>query len=369
VTRRTIGRPGAPWLLVVALAGGCDGTPGAGIVDAATPPADAGGGRLVLPEPGQLYHGVFPGHEGGEGEEDDITAADVASYEETVGRTVAWVYFSHNWYAGRAFPLATAKWIRERGAVPFIRLMLRSSPEQDIAEPLFTLEAIAGGAFDADLTAWGQAAAGFGTPLLVEWGTEVNGSWFSWNGVWNGGAEVGPGRFREAYRHIVATIRAAGAANITWAFHMDAQDVPDERWNAFERYYPGDDVVDWVGISAYGALEPTDTEWPTFREKMDATVPRVTAMAPGKPVFVFELGVTLGAPGGDAAAWADATLTDLLAGRWPAVRGFSWWNERWENDDDPRHDSDLRVQDVPGLREVMRRHLRSDRIVDRPILR
>ena len=68
--------------------------------------------------------------------------------------------------------------------------MLRSSSDQEIAEPLFTLETIASGAWDADLRAWGEAARAFGTALIVEWGTEMNGRWFSWNGVWNGGAEA-----------------------------------------------------------------------------------------------------------------------------------------------------------------------------------
>ena len=31
--------------------------------------------------------------------------------------------------------------------------------------------------------AWGRAAQTFGTPLIVEFGTEVNGSWFPWNGL------------------------------------------------------------------------------------------------------------------------------------------------------------------------------------------
>jgi hypothetical protein len=85
-------------------------------------------GVLQPPPAGKLYHGVYPG--GISGEEDDITAKDVATYEQTVGKKAAWVYFSHNWFRGREFPEATAAWIRDGGAVPFIRLMLRSSVEK-----------------------------------------------------------------------------------------------------------------------------------------------------------------------------------------------------------------------------------------------
>jgi hypothetical protein len=42
-------------------------------------------------------------------------------------------------------------------------------------------------------------------------------------------------------------------------------------------------------------------------------------------------------------------LADVLGGRWPRLAGFSWWNERWENDDNRQHDSDMRLQDIPEL--------------------
>ena len=43
-------------------------------------------------------------------------------------------------------------------SIPYIRLMLRSSAEQDAAEPVYTLEAINDGEFEADLRLWCTAA-------------------------------------------------------------------------------------------------------------------------------------------------------------------------------------------------------------------
>ena len=68
--------------------------------------------QLILPSPGALYHGVFPG--GASGEEDDVTPAALLEYEAAVDRTVAWVYFSNNWYRDRAFPLETVPQSRRR---------------------------------------------------------------------------------------------------------------------------------------------------------------------------------------------------------------------------------------------------------------
>jgi hypothetical protein len=308
-------------------------------------------GLLRPPPEGSLYHGVYPG--GRSGEEDDLTPADLQAYEALAGKPAAWVYFSHNWYKGRGFPQETASWIRARGSIPFIRLMLRSSPEQDRREPVFRLERIRGGDFDEDLRAWARGARDFGSPLLVEFGTEVNGRWFPWNGWWNGRGQ-GPERFRDAYRHIIRTMRAQGADNILWVFHANHADHPRAGWNRLESYYPGDEYIDCIGVSIYGALTPLEEEWPEFRLSMDAVYPRLAALSPGKPLLLLEFGATRDNPLGDPAAWAQRALADLLGGRWPRVAGFSWWNERWQNDDDPAHDTSMRLQDHPDLAAAFR---------------
>jgi Glycosyl hydrolase family 26 len=317
---------------------------------------------LETPPAGSYYHGVYPG--GKTGEEDDITLKDVRFYQDTVGHKVAWVYFSNNWFHSRAFPIQTASWIRKDGAVPFIRLMLRSSADTDVAESEYTLQAILAGNFDNDLKAWGQAARDFKTPLIVEWGTEMNGQWFSWNGFWNGKQE-GTKLFRDAYRHIVQTI---DAANITWVFHINSDDDPETTWNAFENYYPGDDVVDWLAVSAYSAQSPQDDYWTNFVEQMDLIMPRLTKLA-DKPIMVLEFGATHNNPLGQSSEWADEALGAMLSGHWPKLKGFSWWNETWQNDNNPAHDTDMRVQSNKALADVFRKHLASNKVIDRPIIK
>jgi hypothetical protein len=307
---------------------------------------------------------VYPG--GRTGEEDDLLLSDLTSYEGTVGKTAAWVYFSDNWYRNHRFPLAAATWIRAHGAVPYIRLMLRDHPGA-MPDPEYSLRRILAGDFDADLEAWARAARDFGTPLIVEYGTEVNGRWFPWNGRWNGAGTLagygspsqadGPERFRHAYRRIVRLMRDQGAANITWVFHVNGDDQPGVWWNRFERYYPGDAFVDWVGVSAYGALSPLDDWCDSFRATMDGAYPRLRAMAPAKPVFVLEFGVAKGNPLCGQATWAKAALASLTGGRWRAVVGFSWWNEHWPNDDDPDHDTTMRVQDNGVLAGLFRAYV------------
>ena len=47
-------------------------------------------------------------------------------------------------------------------------------------------------------------------------------------------------------------------------------------------------------------------------------------------------------------------MSDLISLRWPKVIGLSWWNEQWENDNRPAHDTDMRVQDNPRLADAFR---------------
>jgi len=319
--------------------------------------------KAQAPAAGVLYHGVHVAAVSPSGE--PAGPADLASYEQAVGKKAAWVEISHHWFSGRAFPAAQASWIRSTGSVPFIRLMLWSLPQENRPEPLFSLAAILRGDFDADLRAWARAARDFGSPLIAEFGPEANGRWYPWSGWWNGGGETagygdpacpdGPERFRDAYCRIIKIMRdEEGALNITWVFHVNYEDWPAAAWNRLEQYYPGDGYIDWIGVSVYGAQKPQEQQWPEFSDLMNAVYPRLTALSKSKPIVVAECGVTGGSPAGSQSLWAQRALRDLVNNRWPRVIGFAWWNRAWQNDANPVHDTNMRVQDNPALEAVFR---------------
>jgi len=331
---------------------------------AATSHADS----LQPPPDGRLYHGFYYSAE--DSNEHTSTAMDVERYERSVGAGTAWVFFSDFWCEGRQFPTAMCKWIHAMGKIPYVRLMLRSEFDQNRAEKLFTLDAIIAGKFDADLTQWAAGAKNFGTPLLVEWGTECNGEWFAWNGKWNGKAD-GPAKFVLAWRHLVKLIRDSGCGNITWVWHVNDSDVPSVVWNRLENYYPGNDYVDWVAVSAYGFLRPDEKGKPErLRDLLDEVYPRLMAVAPRKPLILAEFGCTQRHPKIAASAWARDALTDLLSSRWPHISGFCWWNEAWQNDDVRKHDTNMIVMDDPALAKAFQEQLSTakDRIQETAIL-
>jgi hypothetical protein len=334
----------------------------------------ARGGQLVAPPPpGKLYQGLYFDEPTAEKDptEHDVTSADVARFEQTLATKTAWIFFSDNWFESREFPVATCEWIRGLGKVPYLRLMLRSDVEQNRTEKTFTLANILAEKFDDDLKAWARDAKSFGSPILIEWGTEPNGDWFSWNGKWNGGAKEGPGRYVAAYRHIVDLMRAAGAGNLQWVWHVNWLDEPEAKWNRFENYYPGENYCDWVALSAYGPLTPRAVDGTeSFRFKMRTAYPRLTKIAPGKPIVIAEFGCDIHHQKIDAGKWATDALEDLFSGRWPAVIGFCWWNESWENDDVRKHNTDMNILHDAGLATVFREELEkhADKLQEKSII-
>ncbi len=251
-------------------------------------------GKLVAPVSG-IYLSAFPDFGG---TEDIVTADRINEFIELSDKDIVWAYFSNNWTDGISFPSDAVKTISSTGKIPFIRLMPRTSYEENVADSLFSMQKIIDGDFDNELTQWARDAANTGIPLLAEFGTEVNGSWFPWNGLYNGAGKTntygdssiadGPERFRDAYRHIIDICRKNGATNITWFFHIDTDSEPVEAWNNFENYYPGDDYIDWIGVSVYGLLEE-DEESSEFSEKLDKVYQRMTKLT-DKPMAVLEFG-------------------------------------------------------------------------------
>ncbi|MFG1609843.1 glycosyl hydrolase [Actinoplanes sp. NPDC049265] len=61
--------------------------------------------------------------------------------------------------------------------------------------------------------------------------------------------------YAKMYRHVVQRLRAHGVGNlVTVLVHMAY--VPHTTQSWFERMYPGDDVVDWIGFDTYAYSDP-----------------------------------------------------------------------------------------------------------------
>ena len=189
----------------------------------------------------RLDNGIIQGAMTDPSGNEDGNADLVNSFNNLAGKKIGVAYFSDNWFQGIHFPLDKCLSIRTTGAVPFIRIQNWISQGDKLSDAgPYTHKNIAAGMFDTALRDYARAAKSFGTTLLIEYGVEINTNSFPWS-------KEGPQPYKVAYRHIVDLFREEGATNVRWAFHVDATDN-----NNGYKWYPGDDIIDWVGTSCYG---------------------------------------------------------------------------------------------------------------------
>jgi hypothetical protein len=328
-------------------------------------PTCAAGRHVVLARPpaGSAYAAAFPFFSNDVRNEDYVTAARLDAYEQLAGKRAAWAYFSNHWTGGRiVFPRAAVELVWQHGALPFVRMMPWSRQQEGMLDPVFRMRDLARGRWDRQLRAWADAARATRIPIMVDFGPEMNGSWFPWNGAWSGGL-AGAHAYRDAYRHIVRLVRARGADNVSFAFHIDADGDPATAWNGVRNYYPGDTYVDWVGASVYGAVDIHDDP-EAFAPKLARAYRTLSQIAPGKPFAVFEWGIVDAPAKGDKPQWIRDAFAALRSPAFARVAGISWWDERWQESDG--HWDDDRIDSDPAALAAYRAGIAGTRYLEAP---
>jgi mannan endo-1,4-beta-mannosidase len=184
-----------------------------------------------------------------------------------------------------------------------------------------SLTAIASGQYDAYLHSYASAVKAFGGRVILSFGHEMNGYWYSW-----GYHHTSPAAFVAAWRHIVTVFRAAGARYVTWLWavnimnrhgipSMNRHDIPSPK-----RWWPGSSYVNWVGIDGY-YYKPS---W-KFASLFGPTIKAVRALTLA-PIFITETSVA-------RSAGQPAKVADLFAGiRAYGLLGFVWFDAKGHRD-------------------------------------
>jgi len=162
-----------------------------------------------------------------------------------------------------------------------VTLLVTVEPFSTAPDSTSVLKDVASGIRDDDLRQLARTArAAAPQVVLVRWGHEMElGTLYPWSGQ-------DPDEYRRAFRRVVTVFREEGATNVRWVWS------PAGIAGA-EVYYPGDDVVDYVGLTVLG-----DEGWDrgfglppqSFAEVLR---PRYTLIEQfQKPVIVTEAGVS-----------------------------------------------------------------------------
>ena len=192
------------------------------------------------------------------------------------------------------FPGATLRAIESIGALPVLTWEpMFVDPEK--GQQTIPAELITTGKYDLYLEQFARESRQFGKLILIRFAHEMNLAQYHWGSA---PAEFGPdspARYRAMYRYVVAKFRAQRADNVRWVFCPNSDSVPAEQWNRIAAYYPGDDVVDVVGLDGYNwgttqtkAANGWDSQWRSFESIFSAPLTELKQVAAGKPVGVFE---------------------------------------------------------------------------------
>lgn len=249
----------------------------------------------------------------------------------------------------------------------------------------------------AALRSWNEA----GTPVLVRFAHEMNGSWYAW--------AQQPTRYVATFRRVAAAVHAAPASAILWspneggsypyvggqyaarpgtadyaALDTNHDDRITQRDDPYAPYYPGDAAVDWVGLSLYhfGRSYPWGAnvvpEPGKFAAKLTGTfdggngderpVPDFYdryARRTGKPLAISETSAlyNTGRAGTGASdlqikqAWLRQVFAPDVPTRFPRLRLINWFEQEKDERDVPSSRVDWTITRDPQVLYAFRRDL------------
>ncbi len=178
-----------------------------------------------------------------------------------------------------------------------------------------SLTEIADGSQDGYLVSYADAVRRYGHPVVLSFGSEMNGDWYSW-----GYRSASPSDFIAAWRHIVSVFRAQQADNVTWLWTVESVTAGDTGVANPDAWWPGRKYVTWVGMDGY-YYRPDDT----FSTLFGPTLTDLRALT-SDPILVAATGAT-------SQAGKVAKIADLFAGvRADHLLGLVWFDANGSQD-------------------------------------
>jgi mannan endo-1,4-beta-mannosidase len=248
---------------------------------------------VQLPTTAQSYLGVYVA-----GAPDSYHG--VTAFAHATGARPDVIMYYSGWL--EQFPVGFATTVANNGAVPLVQM--------DPDGRGISVAEIADGRDDAYLSSYAEAVRTYGHPVILSFGHEMNGPWYSW-GYRNTSPEV----FVAAWRHIVTLFRAFGARNVTWLWTVNViNDTKNGTIPPPSPWWPGNSYVTWVGIDGYYL----DSSW-QFDSLFGPTITKVRALT-HDPILIAETGATV-------AAGQPTKIADLFAGvRLYGLLGLVWFD-------------------------------------------
>lgn len=257
-------------------------------------------------------------------EYDDVTSK--------VGVTPNVAGYFQGWDGAFRADAVTRSWAK--GAMPMLTWESRplKAANNETEEPAYSLPTILSGAYDEYLHQYARDIVALGLPLAIRLDHEMNGDWYPWSERdWDGDSLNGnhDGDYVAMWRHVHDIFQSEGANQyVIWVWAPNIVNRLPGWAKSSSDYmaslYPGDDYVDWSGLSGYYRPPYASDQTPTFDYTYGPSLDQLRSVT-SKPILLAEIGAS--EVGGKKPAWV-ADLFDALARPENAdVIGFAWFNE------------------------------------------
>lgn len=231
------------------------------------------------------------------------TAAALTAFERRLGRKLD----VHRWYSLWDQDLTGGPVAQDvaRGRTPVLSISTKRASGTAI-----TWAEVASGSQDSRIRALAGQVRALEAPLFLTFQHEPE---YAGYGT--------PAEYRAAWRRFVDVFRAEGVSNVVWTWILAPTPFATNPSTATaDELYPGDDVVDWVGLDAYNWFGCRGSAGPQqWRSMADSAArARAFAIAHGKRLMLAEHGsVEDPADPARKAAWLTAAMDTFLS--WPEV--------------------------------------------------
>lgn len=175
------------------------------------------------------------------------------------------------------------------------------------------------GKYDEYLNKYAQDIKNLDTPILFRINNEMNGDWCGYCAFhYAKDAEL----YKETWKYIYDIFEKNGVDNVLWVWNPNHKSFPNFNYNNALVYYPGDEYVDIVGLTAYntGNYYPGE-QWSTFDELYKEYYEEYSRIFE-KPLMITEFGASIF--GGDKIKWTQEMFNSLK--NYPRIKVAIWWS-------------------------------------------
>ena len=175
------------------------------------------------------------------------------------------------------------------------------------------------GEYDSFLKNYAKTVSDFDHPVLFRLGNEMNGDWCPYSSYnTSKDTEI----FKEFYRYVHKIFDDAGADNVIWVWNPNGKSFPDFKWNDAAMYYPGNEYVDVIGLTAYNTGTYYSGEnWTEFAALYDPVYAEYTRLYK-QPMMITEFASS--SVGGDKDQWIRNMFAHI--GNYDKVKVAIWWD-------------------------------------------